>query len=149
MADGASGCGGWGQCRSDVHTVHVNAVEAALRNAAADQSGLGQRWAIVGGFAVSARAEPRFTGDVDIAVAVVDDNAAESLLRRLLDRRYRLLASVAQDAVGRLTTARALIQAASDRDIEDARKAIDLITVRGFHPDRDLAAELTRLSGSR
>ena len=90
----------------DVHTVHVNAVEAALRKAAEDLTGLGQRWAIVGGFAVSARAEPRFTRDVDIAVAVANDNAAESLVGRLLTRQNRLLASAEQDAVGRLATVR-------------------------------------------
>lgn len=84
----------------------MNAVEAALRKAAKDLTGLGQRWAIVGGFAVSARAEPRFTRDVDIAVAVANDNAAESLVGRLLTRRYRLLASVEQDAVGRLAAVR-------------------------------------------
>ena len=100
MEDDASGRGGWRQCRADVHTVHVNAVEAALRKAAKDLTGLGQRWAIVGGFAVSARAEPRFTRDVDIAVAVANDYAAESLVRRLLTQQYRLLASVEQDAVG-------------------------------------------------
>jgi hypothetical protein len=41
---------------------------------------------------------------------------------------------------------RALIEAASDEDLEDARKAIELITVRGFYWDRDLATELTRLT---
>ena len=194
----------------------MNAVEAALRNAAEDLTGLGQRWSIVGGFAVSARAEPRFTRDVDIAVAVADDDAAESLVRRLLTLRYRLLATVEQDAVGRLATVRlgttadaaanvvvdllfascgiepeiaeaaeaieilpgfvvpvattahliamkllardddrrpqdgsdlrALVEAASDKDLEDARDAIELITLRGFNRNRDLAAELARVT---
>ena len=147
---------------------------------------------------------------------MANDYAAESLVRRLLTQQYRLLASVEQDAVGRLATVRlgttadtaanvvvdllfascgiepeiaeaaeeieilpglvapvaktahliamkllardddrrpqdrsdlrALIEAASDKDIEDARKAIELITLRGFHRDRDLATELTRLT---
>ena len=194
----------------------MNAVEAALRKAAKDLNELGRRWAIVGGFAVSARAEPRFTRDVDIAVAVANDHAAESLVGLLLTRQYRLLASVEQDAVGRLATVRlgttaatdanvvvdllfascgiepeiaeaaeevevlpgfvvpvartahliamkllardddrrpqdrsdlrALMEAASDKDIDDTRKAIELITLRGFHGDRDLAAELTRFT---
>ena len=38
-----------------------------------------QRLALVGGLAVSARAEPRFTRDVDLAVAVVSDDEAERL----------------------------------------------------------------------
>lgn len=41
---------------------------------------------------------------------------------------------------------RALVDAASPQDIQDARKAIELITLRGFHRDRDLAAEWTRLA---
>ena len=47
-----------------------------------------------------------FHRDVDIAVAAASDDAAESLVRRLLTRQYRLLASVEQDAVGRLATVR-------------------------------------------
>lgn len=37
-------------------------------------------WAVVVGLAVSIRAEPRFTRDVDLAVAVADDAAAEALV---------------------------------------------------------------------
>ena len=56
----------------------MNIVEAALRQIATDLNSRHQRWALVGGFAVSVRAEPRFTRDV--AVAVPDDNAAEGLV---------------------------------------------------------------------
>jgi Nucleotidyl transferase AbiEii toxin, Type IV TA system len=84
----------------------VNAVEAALRRISADLERNQQKWALVGGFAVSARAEPRFTRDVDVAVAVSDDQEAESLVRSLMAVGYRLLASVEQDAVGRLATVR-------------------------------------------
>ena len=44
---------------------------------------LGRRFALVGGLAVSVRAEVRFTRDVDIAVAVADDPEAESLTYEL------------------------------------------------------------------
>lgn len=50
----------------------MNAVESTLRRVAKDLTGLRQRWALVGGFAVSARSEPRFTRDVDIVVAVAN-----------------------------------------------------------------------------
>jgi hypothetical protein len=40
---------------------------------------LGRRFALVGGLAVSVRAEVRFTRDVDIVVLVADDTEAESL----------------------------------------------------------------------
>jgi hypothetical protein len=55
----------------------MNRLEAALRRAAEDLDRSGRPWALVGGFAVSARAEPRFTRDVDIAVMVDGDRAAE------------------------------------------------------------------------
>jgi hypothetical protein len=39
----------------------MNPLTAALRRASEDLNRSGLRWALVGGFAVSARAEPRFT----------------------------------------------------------------------------------------
>lgn len=45
-------------------------IESALRKAAADLNAIGVRWALVGGLAVSARTIPRFTKDLDFAVAV-------------------------------------------------------------------------------
>jgi len=67
---------------------------------------LGVNWALVGGLAVGARTEPRFTRDVDLAVEVPDDATAEILLRNLMGRGYAVVALVEQDAVGRLATAR-------------------------------------------
>ena len=64
--------------------------------------------ALLGGLAVSAWTEPRFTRDVDLAVAVDSDAAAERLLRALGQRGYRLLATVEQTATDRLATARLL-----------------------------------------
>lgn len=84
----------------------VNRVEAALRRIASDLDFRQAEWALVGGFAVSARAEPRFTRDVDVAVLVDGDAAAEQLVRSLTADGYSLEALVEQDAVGRLATAR-------------------------------------------
>jgi predicted nucleotidyltransferase len=84
----------------------VNDVEAALHRIAVDLGRHGLPWALVGGFAVSARAEPRFTRDVDVAVAVADDRSAETLVHTLRAEGYRLLAAVEQDAVNRLATVR-------------------------------------------
>jgi hypothetical protein len=66
------------------------------------------RTALLGGLAVSAWTEPRFTRDVDLAVAVRADADAERLVRELSQRGYRLLATVEQTAAGRLATARLL-----------------------------------------
>ncbi len=64
--------------------------------------------ALVGGLAVSARSEPRFTRDVDLAVAVGSDLDAESLVRRLIGNGYRVAAQIEQEATGRLATVRLL-----------------------------------------
>jgi len=75
---------------------------------AADLTALKRQFALVGGLAVSARAEVRFTRDVDLAVAVVDDADAEQLILLLRNRSYQVRATVEQDAVGRLSTVRLL-----------------------------------------
>ena len=64
------------------------------------------RWAVIGGLAVAFRAEPRFTKDVDVAVAVADDDEAEGIVNRLQVRGYALASLVEQDYVNRLATAR-------------------------------------------
>jgi predicted nucleotidyltransferase len=84
----------------------VTRLEAALRRIAVDLTDAGVRFALVGGVAVSARTEPRFTRDLDFAVAVANDAGAEALVRGLVARGYRIEAIVEQDALGRLATAR-------------------------------------------
>jgi hypothetical protein len=59
----------------------VASVESALRAAAVDLNAAGVRWALVGGLAVYARAIPRFTKDLDFAVAVANDAEAEDVVR--------------------------------------------------------------------
>ena len=55
---------------------------------------------------MSARVEPRLTRDADLAVLVADDRDAESLVRELTARGWRVVTAVEQDAVGRLATVR-------------------------------------------
>lgn len=57
----------------------------------------------MGGLATSVRHEPRFTKDVDFAVAVDSDAAAERLVS---DLGYAVYATVEHDGTGRLATAR-------------------------------------------
>lgn len=190
---------------------NVNRVEAALRRAVIDLDELGHPWALVGGLAVSARAEPRTTRDVDVVVDVPDDAAAEALIHALVQRGYILEAVIEQTATTRLATARllppgggrtvfvdllfassgiedviaagatvvdvvagltlpvasighlvamkvlsvddderprdrddlrALIRESSQRDLDLARRGVDLIVTRGYHRRRDLAADL-------
>lgn len=68
-------------------------------------SSVGARFALVGGLAVSVRTEPRFTRDIDLAVAVADDDEAESLIHTL-PSRYRVLTTVEHEALDRLATVR-------------------------------------------
>jgi len=84
----------------------MNRLESALADAARDLDALGARWAVVGGLAVSARAEPRLTRDVDIAVSVTDDSDAERLIADLGARGYVPVTLVEQTATSRLATVR-------------------------------------------
>ncbi len=49
-------------------------VELALRRAVADLDALKVRWALIGGLAISIRSVPRFTKDLDFAIAVANDS---------------------------------------------------------------------------
>lgn len=84
----------------------MSALREAIRRVVADLTALDRRFALIGGLAVSVRAEPRFTRDVDVAVAVASDEEAEALAHELQGRGYRVLAVVEQKAQGRLATLR-------------------------------------------
>ncbi|MCU0225224.1 MAG: nucleotidyl transferase AbiEii/AbiGii toxin family protein [Acidobacteria bacterium] len=84
----------------------MSRLESVLRAVSSDFSRLGVRWALVGGLAVSARSEPRFTRDIDAAVAVADDRQAERIVSDLLGLGYAVLASLEQTATGRLASIR-------------------------------------------
>ncbi|MGH8932783.1 MAG: nucleotidyl transferase AbiEii/AbiGii toxin family protein [Egibacteraceae bacterium] len=63
-------------------------------------------YALVGGLAVSVRTEPRFTRDIDLAVAVQDDSEAEGLVRSLVGAGFEVQAAIEQTGAGRLATVR-------------------------------------------
>ena len=99
----------------------------------------------MGGLAVSVRTEPRFTRDADLAVAIKDDQAAESLVHHLQIRGYVVLAIVEQEAVGRLATVRLtppeetkagvvvnLLFASSGIETEIVREAEEIELVEGL-----------------
>lgn len=84
----------------------MNRLESALIRLDSDFRKLRCRWALVGGLAVSARARPRTTQDVDVAVAVSGDHQAEHLVASLRSSGYEVRWIVEQTARGRLATAR-------------------------------------------
>jgi predicted nucleotidyltransferase len=95
---------------------------------------------LVGGFAVSARAQPRFTRDIDIAVAVADDTGAEALVRDLLPNGYAVFATV-EHVNGRLATVRL------KRHINGIDIVVDLLFASsGIEPEIVQAAETIEIS---
>ena len=108
----------------------MTALETALRQICIDLTATQASFALVGGLAVSARTEPRFTRDADIAVAVASDAEAESLIRSLRARGYSVHALVEQEAVGRLATVRLA------RSSDSASPVIDLLFASsGIEPE--------------
>jgi predicted nucleotidyltransferase len=123
----------------------LNPLVAALHRIAADLRAAGREWALIGGLAIGARAEPRTTRDVDLAVAVENDREAEALVFELQSRGYRTITAIEQDAVGRLSTVRLqppgegrpgvlvdLLFASSGIEIEVVRAAEKLEIVAGL-----------------
>lgn len=84
----------------------TTAVVESLCRAAADLDAAGIGWALVGGMAVSARSEPRFTRDVDVCVVVRQDAEAEAAVRSLLDVGYVTTSVVEHRYLDRLSTVR-------------------------------------------
>jgi hypothetical protein len=102
----------------------------------ADLRELGAAHALVGGLAVSARTEPRFTRDADLVVAVPTDTEAEDLILRLQGRGYGVEAIVEQNAAGRLATVRLAPEALSHAPVIDL-----LFASSGIEPEVVSAAE--------
>ena len=84
------------------------APELALRGICTELSARRRKFALVGGLAVSIRAEVRFTRDVDIAVSVENDEDAEALIYELRSVGYEPVATVEHEARSRLSTVRLL-----------------------------------------
>jgi hypothetical protein len=109
----------------------------ALRRTADVLDALGQSWALVGGLAISVRVEPRFTRDIDLAVAVADDLAAEALVGEFTARGFTLRVSLEQAALNRLAAVRILPPGESDSGV-----IIDLLFMSsGVEPEICSAAE--------
>lgn len=67
---------------------------------------LAQSWAIIGGLAVSVHADPRFTRDIDIVIAIKNDFESEQLVYQLQQRNFQVITIIEQEAKGRLATVR-------------------------------------------
>jgi hypothetical protein len=120
------------------------AVEELLHQLAQFFAESQRRWALVGGLAVSVRAKPRFTNDVDVAVAVETDQDAESLIYTLTRRGFRVLVCLEHEGVSRLSTVR-LLPPGQDAD----GLVVDLLFASsGIEPElAEAATELEVLPG--
>ncbi len=117
----------------------MSALGDALSSVATILGAADRNWALIGALAVSARTEPRFTRDVDAAVAVADDADAEAVVRRFFAQGYSVFSIVEQDAVKRLATARLSRQPSSG----DASVIVDLLFASsGIEPEVAQQAEL-------
>lgn len=83
----------------------MNAVERSLRDFLSGRPA-DVAVALVGGLAVSARTEPRFTRDLDFAIAVTSDDEAAHYVFRLRQSGYEIVAALEQTAQHRLSTIR-------------------------------------------
>lgn len=80
--------------------------EAVLGDIAAHLARLGRPFALVGGLAVSLRAEVRFTRDVDLAITAADDADVEQLVHTLGNVGYFPVATAPHLERQRLSTVR-------------------------------------------
>lgn len=84
----------------------MSALGDVLRDVLAQLARAGVRPALVGGLAVGARGHPRFTRDVDLAIAVAADGEAERLVHALRLAGYEPGAVLDHEVTGRLSTVR-------------------------------------------
>jgi len=115
----------------------VNPLESALRRIAEDLRDLRRSWALIGGLAVGAWAEPRTTRDVDLAVVVADDKEAESIVFRLQALGYAIVAVLEQQATGRLAT----VRFRPPNEMEEGVLVDLLFASSGIEPEISRAAE--------
>ena len=115
----------------------MTSLEAILRRIDADLVQAGVPFALIGGLAVSARTEPRFTRDADLAVALDGDATAQALVHEMRMRGYGIGSIVEQEAVGRLATVRLTRSPAPQAPVVDllfASSGIEPEVVAGAEP---------------
>ncbi len=114
-----------------------------LRRSAECLDEIGARYALVGGLAIGVRVEPRFTRDVDLAIAVDSDADAEAVAGHLIHSGFRLMMELDHTDTNRIATLRMLPPgiAVPSQD-GDAPLLVDLLfTTSGIEPEVVAGAE--------
>ena len=91
-------------------------LERLFQRVVDDLESLKIRYAVIGGFAVSARASPRLTADIDFSVLVDSEKHAESILQELIGRSYVPLQFLENRETKRLASARLGVTRQKDSD---------------------------------
>jgi len=94
-------------------------LQASVTSIAATMKAMGLSWCVVGGLAVSARAEPRFTQDVDLAVIVQNDQDAAFVIHTLRSHGYVPFMILEHETQDRLATVRLQRENGRWREIVD------------------------------
>jgi hypothetical protein len=95
----------------------VNQLEAALRRFPRDLRAVNVRWALVGGFAVSAYAGGRATADIDVAVAVDSDAEVERAIYGLNSAGYEVATLLETEDSGAIATVRLRFPVTDEREL--------------------------------
>lgn len=112
-----------------------------LRQVTDELQEMGAKFAVVGGLAVAARTEPRFTQDVDVALSVADDEEAEAVIGGLIRAGYRPVAEFDQRRANRLATMRLAPPGGNWIDADEIVAPIDVICATcGIEPELVAAA---------
>lgn len=81
-------------------------IEAYLKQIIADLQDIGAKYALVGGLAYGARAEPRFTRDIDLTLGAESEEQAEHITGQLIRAGYLPEIEIANRHTGALATFR-------------------------------------------
>jgi hypothetical protein len=120
-----------------------DAPEAALADIARTLRERNVAFALVGGLAAGIRGEVRFTRDVDIALALPDDAAVESLVHALQGYGYATIAVVEHEARGRLSIVRLASPTGIAVDLLAASSGIeDVVVARATSVDTGRAGNV-------
>ena len=118
----------------------MSRLQSAFTRLATDLRKLGLQWALVGGMAVTARARPRTTEDLDVVITVHSDREAEKVAFAFLNLGYLYLPeehALEQENGGRLMTVRLLAPGREEQGI-----IVDLLFASsGIEPEIVAAAE--------
>lgn len=109
----------------------MNYLEAAMRRFPNDLHAAGVRWALVGGFAVSAYAGGRATADIDVAVAAGGDTEVERVVLALKTMGYSVATLMEDKQSGEIATVRMHFP------VQDGRELLFDLLVRtsGIEPE--------------